>query len=128
MCCSDPIAGNHNDCYELSKIADKMLSEITKANIRIDGLFLNADAGFDTDSFRKFCNKKEIIGNIAVNPRNGKDSNDYIFDTELYKDRFVIERTNAWIDAFKALLIRFETKNNHWKALHTLAFITILIR
>jgi hypothetical protein len=35
---------------------------------------------------------------------------------------------NAWLDAFKALLIRFETKLNHWMALHFLAFTVLLSR
>ncbi len=46
----------------------------------------------------------------------------------LYKCRFVIERTNAWLDAFKALLVRFETNKIHWKALNLLAFTVILLR
>ena len=33
-----------------------------------------------------------------------------------------------WIDAFKALLVRFETKSHTWMGLHYLAFSLILIR
>ncbi|MEZ5196713.1 MAG: hypothetical protein R2764_10015 [Bacteroidales bacterium] len=36
--------------------------------------------------------------------------------------------TNAWLDAFKAILIRFETNKIHWKALNILAFCVILLR
>ena len=50
-----------------------------------------------------------------------------IFDELLYKARFVIERTNAWTDAFKAILIRFETNKIHWKALNLLAFCVIFL-
>jgi transposase len=35
---------------------------------------------------------------------------------------------NAWIDAFKALLVLFETKARTWISLHHLAFSLILIR
>ncbi|MFT5165653.1 MAG: transposase [Saprospiraceae bacterium] len=45
-----------------------------------------------------------------------------------YKKRFSVERTNAWIDAFKALLVKFETKSIAWLSLHYLAFALILIR
>ena len=38
----------------------------------------------------------------------------YLFDSELYKERFAVERTNAWIDGFKALLVRYETNAKHW--------------
>jgi hypothetical protein len=47
-----------------------------------------------------------MIANIEFNVRNGYDR-DYIFDSLLYENRFVIERINAWLDAFKAILIRF---------------------
>ena len=41
-----------------------------------------------------------------------KKKNQPLKDDELYKERFSVERTNAWIDAFKALLVRFETKSH----------------
>ena len=62
-----------------------------------------------------------------MNKRNGILT-EKIFDELLYKCKFVIERTNAWLDAFKSLSVRFETNKIHWKALHLLAFCTILLR
>lgn len=123
---SDPIAGNHNDAYELKEYVKTMLENIEKSDINTDGLFLNADAGFDTKEFREYCVSKDIV-NIAINPRNGKNEGN-LFDELLYKYRFVIERTNAWLDAFKTLLVRFETNQIHWKALHFTAFTVILSR
>ena len=127
LSCSDPIEGNHNDAFELVPAARKMFGSIQTSKIRIDGLFLNADAGFDTCEFRKYCAEEEIIGNIDQNNRNG-GTEEYFFDELLYQCRFIIERTNAWLDAFKALLVRFETNAVHWKALNILAFCVILLR
>lgn len=71
----------------------------------------------------------KIEANIAFNPRNGGSDREYVyFDEELYKDRAVIEHANAWLDSFKAFLIRFETKALHWVALHLLAFTVLFIR
>ena len=125
--CSEAISGNHNDAYGLKENVEKMIHSLEASNIAVDGLFLNADSGFDSKEFREYCVGKDIVGNIAINPRNGNNE-DYLFDDLLYKCRFVIERTNAWLDAFKALLVRFETNKNHWKALHLLAFTVILLR
>lgn len=127
LACSDPMSGNHNDAYELEKTVDKMLSNIRSSKINTDGLFLNADAGFDTEGFRGFCYKNDIIDNIDKNKRNGNENN-HLFDQLLYKCRFVVERTNAWLDAFKAILVRFETNKIHWKAMNLLAFCIILLR
>lgn len=128
IACSNPIAGNHNDAYNLVSNFEKMQKHLASSNIRIDGLFLNADAGFDTKEFRNHCYKIDIIGNIDNNNRNGEKSDATLFDELLYKERFTIERTNAWLDAFKAILVRFETKTKHWKSLNIIAFCIILLR
>ncbi len=36
--------------------------------------------------------------------------------------------SGVWLDAFKAILVRFETNEIHWKALNLLAFCVILLR
>ncbi len=129
VACSNPIAGNHNDAFNLVKTFSKMIHSIQLAGIPINGLFLNADSGFDTTDFRSYCYGNEIFDNIDQNKRNGNSyESNTVFDELLYKTRFVIERTNAWLDAFKAILIRFETNDLHWKGLFLLAFSVILLR
>jgi len=127
LACSEAISGEHNDAYQLEQYVDKMFQSLRLSNIRTDWLFLNADSGFDVEGFRAFCYRNDIIDNIDKNKRNGSES-EHLFDRLLYKCRFVVERTNAWLDAFKAILIRFETNKIHWKALNILAFCVILLR
>ena len=126
---SEPIGGNHNDLFNIEIFFTKILTDLKESEIEINGLFLNADAGFDSEGFRTLCLANDIIANIDFNKRNSKNTdNQELLDDELYKERFSVERTNAWIDAFKALLVRFETKSNTWMGLHFLAFSLILIR
>ena len=126
---STAIGGNHNDLFEIQILLDKMFTDLAKSSIDFHGLFLNADAGFDGAKLYRFCEKKEINPNIMKNKRNSKRvDNEHFVDEKLYQERFVVERTNAWIDAFKALLVRFETKANNWISLHYLAFTLILAR
>ena len=127
LSCSNVISGEHNDAFELEKYVDEMLDGLQQSKLTYDGLFLNADAGFDIESFRRYCLGKGIVANIDFNPRNNKEQQ-HLFDEELYKDRYVIERTNAWIDGFKTLLIRYETNAKHWRAWHFIAFTVILLR
>ena len=127
LSCSEPIEGNHNDAFNLVPTVQKMIAGLESSEIRTDGLFLNADSGFDTEEFRGYCSEVDIVGNIDQNKRNGA-MGEYLFDDLLYKCRFVVERTNAWLDAFKAILVRFETNAVHWKALNLLAFCVILLR
>ncbi len=51
---------------------------------------------------------------------------DCYFDDLIYKCGFVIERTKAWMDACKPILVGFETNKGHWKSLNILAFTVIL--
>lgn len=65
---------------------------------------MNADAGFDAQELRDWAEKKGIQANVCIHKRNSKnkDREGYYFDELLYKQRFVAEKTNAWIDGFKA--------------------------
>ena len=126
---SKPVAGNHHDLFDAENGIKKIVSDLARADISSNGLFMNADAGFDSTDFRAVCENLGIIPNFDFNKRNSKDlDNDVYFDELLYKERFAVERTNAWIDAYKALLVRFETTSRNWLSLHYLAFSIILLR
>ena len=47
---SPPMAGNHNDLYEIEKNLKAIFEFLEQADINTEGLFINADAGFDSQS------------------------------------------------------------------------------
>jgi transposase len=123
---SEPVSGNHNDLFEIEVQFEEVVSTLEQADISVDGLFINADAGFDSEKLRNQCEVKGIIANIIPNKRNGfNDQKDYYFDEKLYKERYSVERTNAWMDSFRSLLNRFDTTITSWKGFNFLAFIVI---
>ena len=123
------VAGNHNDLYHIEPRFEEILARIQAAGIDTVDLFMNADAGFDSAPFRQLCFRHGIRANIDLNKRNGRSPDlPYTKDELLYQDRSSVERTNAWIDAFKALLVRFETKRRNQMSLNYLAFVFILLR
>jgi transposase len=79
LACGDAVAGNHHDGYELVGQVEQMWSSIESARIPTDGLFLNADAGFDTAEFRQHCEQREVTGNVDHNKRNGAEE-EHLFD------------------------------------------------
>jgi transposase len=132
---STPQEGQHHDLFEIQSLFDEICTLLKKAGISLDGLFLNADPGFDSDSFRAACEKENIFPNVKPNPRNCTNQESelapigtVIFDELLYEDRIVIEHANAWIDGFKALLVRFEFTVRNWMSLHFIAFSVIFLR
>lgn len=89
------MAGNHNDLYETEVQFEVVMGTLEQANIPVEGLFLNADAGFDSKVFRLCCEKKAINANVCFNKRNGAVNMNEYFDQLLYNERYKIERTNA---------------------------------
>ncbi len=130
LACSEPMSGEHHDLFEIEENVSKMMATVQQSGILTDGLFLNGAAGFDASKLREICDYYGIIPNIVTNKknRNSSQSEEYLFDNLLYEERFAVERTNAWIDGFKALLVRYETNAKHWLGLHYLAFSFILLR
>lgn len=93
-------------------------------------MFLNAASGFDDKALREDYFRRGIEANIALNPRSRKseEATDTYLDTELYRERTAIERTNSWLDSFKTLLVRFEANADNRLAFHFLAFAVLLLR
>ena len=133
---STPQEGQHHDLFEIQTLFEELSTILKEAKIDLEDLFLNADPGFDSENFTKACEKETIFPNVKPNPRNKSRNEDrepyqsgtHIFDDQLYKRRTVIEHSNAWLDGFKALLVRFEFKKHNGVALHFIAFMIIFLR
>lgn len=125
---SEPVAGNHNDLYDIEVQFEVVTATLETSEISVDGLFLNADAGFDSKDFRSACAAKQINANICFNKRNGGADRDEYFDKDLYDERYAIERTNAWMDSFRSLLNRFDTTIASWKGFNYLSFIVLALK
>jgi len=130
LACSSPMAGNHHDCFDILTSMEHIEKVFAETSISLDGLFMNADAGFDNHTLRDWAESKGIHANFCFNKRNAKKAhrNELYFDSLLYQQRFVVERTNAWIDSFKALIIRYEKLTQTWLSMHYLVFAVILLR
>ena len=125
-----PQGGNHNDLFEIQELFEQMCALLKEAGVDLRGVFMNADAGLDAEVLRAVCAEKEIEANIDLNPRNAQQpQEEYVcFDEALYNESYVVERTPACLDGFKALLVRYEVKINTWMALHFMAFAIIFIK
>ena len=125
-----PIAGNHNDLYGLAKQLELVVNQLKKSHISVEGWFLNADAGFDSKEFRSACEKQGITLNCPRNRRRTKQLEDEVplFDELMYDQRYVIERTNAWMDNYRSMLNRFDTSIHSWTAWHYIFSILFWIK
>ena len=101
---SSPKSDEHHDTHDIENVIGSMMDDLGLANIMTDGLFLNADAGFDSMALRNALEEKYgVVANICINRRNGT-TNNAIVDELLYAERYSIERTNAWMDSYRTII------------------------
>ena len=125
------IAGNHNDAYHLKSHLQTAFKSMKRLGLAIQGAFFNADKAFDTKGARKTCFNHGLIPNMDENTRNRKATKrgrKRLFNADVYKHRFASERTFAWIDKFKSLLVRFERRDAYFLGAHFIAFAMINLR
>lgn len=128
---TDILAGNHNDSYELTDTLKHLFATLKRCGLNYKHAYFNADSSFDTKAARKVLWNYGLVPNIAENKRNRKTAKrgrKRHFNRAVYKNRFVIERTFAWIDMFKRLLLRFERQASYFLGLHYIAFTLINLR
>jgi transposase len=125
------VEGNHHDAFDLKPHLQSAFKALKRLGLDIQGAFFNADSAFDTKEARKTCFNHGLLPNIAENKRNRKSAKKgrpRLFDQEIYKRRFVAERSFAWVDKFKSLLIRFERNDTYFFGAHAIAFAMINLR
>jgi transposase len=125
------VAGNHNDAWHLKPHLQDAFKFMKQRGLLIDGAFFNADPAFDTKDARKTCFNHGLVPNIKENKRNRKSVKPgpvRFFNKEVYKRRFTSERTFAWVDKFRALLVRFDRSDVCFMGAHFIVFSLINLR
>ena len=125
------LAGNHNDAYHLKPHLQAAFKSMRRLALDVRGAYFNADSAFDTKAARKVCFNYGLIPNMAHNKRNRKypkRGRKRLFNAKVYKRRFISERSFAWIDKFRALLLRFDRRDDYFLGGHHIAFAMINLR
>jgi hypothetical protein len=93
--------------------------------------YLNLDGGFDSARNRKCIFNTGLIPNIKDNPRNRKTTKrgrKRLFNEAIHALRMRVERTFAWEDKFKRLLLRFEHLQQRHYGMKVMAYTLINLR
>jgi transposase len=97
----------------------------------LEGAYLNLDGGFDSKSNRKAIFNAGMIPNIKENPRHRKRpkrGRKRLFNEAIHALRERVERTFAWEDKFKRLLLRFEHIQQRHYGMKLMAYTLINVR
>ena len=108
------------------------LKQVAKqVGLDLKGAYLNLDGGFDSKRNRKMIFNAGLIPNIKENPRNRKTTKrgrKRFFNEAIHTLRMRVERTFAWEDKFKRLLLRFEHIQQRHYGMKLMAYTLINLR
>ncbi|MEE9145790.1 MAG: transposase [Candidatus Tectomicrobia bacterium] len=110
----------------------KALKRVAKlTGLDLNKAYLNLDGGFDAKSNRTVIFNAGMIPNIKENPRNRKTTKrgrKRLFNHAIHSLRDRVERTFAWEDKFKRLLLRFEHIQRRHDGMKLMAYTLINLR
>src|SRR6202035_5754912 len=107
----------------------KRMARLT--DLKLAGSCLNLGGGFDSRHNRKAIFNAGLIPNIKENPRNrkaAKGGRKRLFNSAIHSLRLRVERTFAWEDKFKRLLLRFEFIQRRHYGMKLMAYTLINLR
>ena len=108
------------------------LKKVAKeVGVGLSGASLNLDGGLDAAHNRKCIFTAGLIPNLPEHPRNRKRpkrGRNRLFNAAIHALRLRVERTFAWEDKFKRLLIRFERIQRRHYGMKLLAYTLIHLR
>jgi transposase len=121
------------DIAVLSDTLDEVRGVIRAVGLPVGRIPINLDAGFDSRANRKKVFNGGLRPNMKENPRHRtsetpKRGRPRLWDAVVYALRFAVERTFAWEDTFRRVLIRFETRKAHFLGFKHLAYTLINLR
>ena len=110
----------------------KALKQVaTEVGVDRRGAYVNLDGGFDSRHKRKLIFNAGMMPNIKENPRNRKTpkrGRKRFFNKAIHALRMRVERTFAWEDKFKRLLLRFERIQQRHYGMKLMAYTLINLR
>src|SRR5436309_2790500 len=119
---------NETDMVLLPKGLDALKQVAKEVGLDLRGVYVNLDGGFDSRANRKCIFNAGMIPNIKENPRNRKHpkrGRKRLFNAAIHALRMRVERTFAWEDKFKRLLLRFERIQQRHYGMKLLAYTLI---
>jgi hypothetical protein len=122
---------NETDMVLLPKGLQALKQVARQVGLDLKGAYLNLDGGFDSAHNRKMIFNAGLIPNIPENPRNRKRTKrgrKRFFNAALHALRMCVERTFAWEDKFKRLLLRFERIQQRHYGMKLMAYTLINLR
>jgi Transposase DDE domain len=122
---------NETDLVLLPQGLNALKQVAKEVGLDLERAYLNLDGGFDSTRNRQCIFNAGLIPNIKEHPRNRKTTKrgrKRLFNAAIHALRLRVERTFAWEDKFKRLLLRFERIQQRHYGMKLLAYTMINLR
>src|SRR6266700_1728409 len=122
---------NETDMVLLPQGLNALKQVAKQVGLDLRGAYLNLDGGFDSAHNRKCICNAGLLPNIKENPRNRKTpkrGRKRFFNEAIHTLRMRVERTFAWEDKFKRLLLRFERIQQRHYGMKLMAYTLMNLR
>ena len=122
---------NETDVVLLPQGLQALKKVATEVGLELRGAYVNLDGGCDSRVNRKAIFNAGMIPNIKETPRNRlrpRRGCKRLFNAAIYALRMRVERTFAWEDKFKRLLLRFERIQQRHYGMKVMAYTLINLR
>ena len=118
---------------EAATPAEVKLLEATLDSLEIPGKDVQpqrliADKGYDSNAARELIEHRGMIPIIPARKNNKQATHQDGRCLRRYNRRWIIERTNAWIQNFRRLVTRYERSDIIFTALIHMAFALIILK
>lgn len=124
---------NEHDTVLLPEGVDGLADFASLIGFDLEGSYLTLDSGFDSEYNKWLIHSRGMIPVIKPNRRGTKNEQKLEkmfsdFNEPVYKKRFTIERTFAWQDTYRKLVIRYEKLEATHTGFKYLAYSLINLR
>jgi len=128
-------AVNQHDTMLFPESLERFVEHAQYAELSIYDSFITLDSGFDSSFNRSLIESFGLIPVIKPNRRSIEDPEkllalyeEFDYFKDVYEERYKVERTFAWQDTYRKLVIRYERLQCTFTGFRYLAYSMINLR
>ena len=110
------------------KLLEATLDSLDIPGKKIQPERLIADKGYDSNKARQLIESRGMLPIIPARVNNTKATHQDGRHLKRYRNRWIIERTNAWLQNFRRLVVRYERSHIIFTGLIHMAFAMMILK
>lgn len=110
------------------KLLEATLDSLDIPGKKVQPKRLIADKGYDSNKARQLIESRGMLPIIPARKNNTKATHQDGRHLKRYRNRWIIERTNAWLQNFRRLVVRYERSHIIFEGLIHMAFAMMILK